>query len=278
VLTIAFWNLGRKALGESVGRLIATYGIDLMVVAEYPPEVEALRATAATAAKRPVRLAVDPLGANAKTLLLVANPGILSKPVFRSGSGRISAYRIRYPLHPELLLFGLHLPSKLNWSEESRRIEAENTVRQIRQVERDNDLHASLLIGDFNMNPFETGMVATTGFHAVNSRAMALQGTRTVQSEAYRLYYNPTWSLMGDRSPGPPGSHHYSAAEHVAYHWHVYDQVLLSPESLAAYEVVDVAILEHNGAEALSHGGRPGGAHGSDHFPILIHLDPKSSL
>ena len=63
----------------------------------------------------------------------------------------------------------------------------------------------TVIVGDFNMNPFEPGMAGILGFQAVMDRRIAQRITRTVDRKEYSFFYNPMWSRLGDLSKDHQG-------------------------------------------------------------------------
>ena len=49
----------------------------------------------------------------------------------------------------------------------------------------------TVLVGDFNMNPFESGMVGAAALHSAMSRQVWSRGSRTVKGHEYPFFYNP---------------------------------------------------------------------------------------
>jgi len=128
-----------------------------------------------------------------------------------------------------------------------------------------------MVIGDFNMDPFEPGMTSAFGFHAIMVKN-EVRTSRVVQGRDYSMFYNPMWGKFGDRTAGAAGTHYYSASKPVTQFWHMFDQVLLRRSLMD--NLVDLDILtgaaDHSFTTAA---GKPGGKSGSDHFPILVALD-----
>jgi hypothetical protein len=123
------------------------------------------------------------------------------------------------------------------------------------------------------MNPFENGIVSATGLHGVMSRQIAERQTRIVQKRAYQFFYNPMWSLLGDSTPGPPGTYHYSQAEHKVYFWNMFDQVLIRPQLLNRFKNSDLTIVYSCGdCSFLSKNGVPDSNIASDHLPVVFSL------
>lgn len=127
-----------------------------------------------------------------------------------------------------------------------------------------------VILGDFNMNPYESGMGLATGFNAMMTRSCTARGTRTQNDKPYDFYYNPMWSLFGDNTAGPAGTVH-DTSHQGPYGWSMLDQVLLHHSMVDRFH--NVQILTHAGATELTNmNGRPNAAGASDHLPILVDL------
>ena len=57
-------------------------------------------------------------------------------------------------------------------------------------------------VGDFNMNPFDAGMISVEAIHGLMTRQLAGQADRLHMSQARRRFYNPLWGFLGDWHPG----------------------------------------------------------------------------
>ena len=189
-------------------------------------------------------------------------------------SDRITIRRLTLPARTGILLAGVHMPSKLYWSEHSQAIECTNLRRLIQKEEQRSGHSRTVLVGDFNMNPFENGVAGAAGLHAVMTKQIASKKRRTVLGEQYPFFYNPMWSCFADRTAGPPGTHYYERAEHVCCFWNVFDQVLLRPDLMDRFPSEELRILTEDGdSSLLSPSGLPDKAAGSDHLPVLFKLD-----
>jgi len=187
---------------------------------------------------------------------------------------RTSIRRLRLPSRPEVLLAAVHLPSKLFWSEDSQAFECSHLARTISAVEDKIGHRRTVLVGDFNMNPFETGVVAAGGLNAVMSKTTAARSTRMVQGREYRFFYNPMWAHFGDARGNAAGTYYYDGSEHVNYFWNVFDQVLIRPDLMAGFDFEQMRILTKIGSRSLTTtDGRPDSVSSSDHLPILFDLD-----
>lgn len=202
--TFLFWNLNGKRLEETIVNLAFRQEVDVLILAEcdIPPKVM-------LKALNPKKKAEFhfPFSLCEKVMIFTRFSKRFLKPVFESG--RFTIRRLMLPAREEILLVAAHLQSKLYQSEESQKFECTELSRIIRDEEDKVGHQRTLLVGDLNMNPFEDGLVAAAGFHAVMARDIALRRDRVVQSRRYPFFYNPMWSLLGDASSGPCGTYYY---------------------------------------------------------------------
>jgi len=124
------------------------------------------------------------------------------------------------------------------------------------------------------MNPFDKGMVAASGLHAVMSREVASRGERTVQDRQYRFFYNPMWSHFGDHPERPAGTYYYTRAEQVTYFWNMFDQVVVRPDLIDRFQMDGLRILTSAaGRPLITRSGHPDKRGASDHLPIVFKID-----
>lgn len=116
-------------------------------------------------------------------------------------------------------------------------------------------------------------MVSAHGLHATMDRRIAEKIERTVQRESHPYFYNPMWSLLGDASPGSPGTYYYSSSEPTTYFWNMFDQVLIRPALLERFRNNSLKIIERTGdINFLQKNGQPN-SDISDHLPIVFGLE-----
>lgn len=270
MLTFLFWNLKRNNCLKAIGRLAKAHDIDVLMFAECSLGVADL---------------LEELNSGGHSAQFHYNPGnceriaIYSKFTTRSITPIFETHwlTIRHLQPPgklDLLLVATHLPSKLNQSEGSQTLAMTEIAKDIHRMEEKTGHGRTVLVGDLNMNPFEHGIVAASGLHAVMDRRIAGRGQRKVNGKSYPFFYNPMWSLLGDASTGPPGTYYRHESEQVAYFWKMFDQVLLRPAILPIFDNKNLAILETDGvASFLKSNGTPDEKTASDHLPILFRLN-----
>ncbi|GAA4388939.1 endonuclease/exonuclease/phosphatase family protein [Hymenobacter koreensis] len=191
-------------------------------------------------------------------------------------SPRWAAHYINLPSIIELNLISVHFPSKVDWPASSQALECVNLSRDIQLIEKETKCINTVVIGDFNMNPFEDGMVAANGLNAVSDLDYASDNPkgREINKEHYRYFYNPMWNFFGD-SKKTPGTHYYRTSGHVSHEWNMYDQVIIRP-SLKDYltlPCVDIIKKIHTSDLTAGKYGRPDSAKFSDHLPIILRIN-----
>lgn len=170
-------------------------------------------------------------------------------------------------------LTALHLVDKRSFTAESQNEAASLVAEQLVQVEARHQVDRHVVIGDFDMNPFETGMIKANGFHGTMSSEVAERRSRTVQLREYPYFYNPTWSLFGDLNKDVAGTYYYQHAEHICYEWNVFDQVLVRPSMVDNFVKSSLEIVQNDGVTSLlTKRKTPDKATYSDHLPLFFAL------
>jgi exonuclease III len=153
-----FWNIGRKAICPLVAEVARCAEADFVVLCE------------CTAAPHEV---VDSLNQRAadyryafgecKSLMFFTKfePSYLV-PKFETP--HISIRHLSLPARTDVLVVGAHLPSGLYNSRESLAHECQFLARYIDQEEQTVGHRRTILLGDLNVNPFESGVVGAGVF------------------------------------------------------------------------------------------------------------------
>ena len=267
--TILFWNINKKNLLQDIVYLCHHHNVDVLILAE--SQISEVDLLLLLNSSEPGSLYLALFNHLSPRLSFFFRYPLQSiRPV--ADSGGVSIRQISPPIGMSLLLVGLHLPSKLHLDEREQIMHATRVSRIIQEAEATVRHSRTLVIGDFNMNPFEPGLVAADGFHAVMDQKIARKGSRIVQGEDKPFFYNPMWGLMGDSSPGSPGTYYYSRGGYINYFWNTFDQVLLRPALLDFFPQEDLQVISEVGEKGLlSENGLLRSA--SDHLPILVRLN-----
>jgi len=264
---VVFWNTNKGRNVDALRHLADRFLPDILLVAELglsPSSVlRALRGSLAGSYK----YKSDPK--DKVQVFSVFGSNVLKRR-FSNALGSAVGFTLRVPSTQELSMLAIHLPSKFGFSDKSQEIEATNLRRDIELFESSVGHDRTVVVGDFNMMPFEASMGATTTLYALMDKKLVTGGSRVVQGQSYRYFYNPMWSLLGDLTPGPPGTMYYFPPEHHSYGWSMLDQVLLRPSIMHALVPDSLQVIDDPMFSDVN--GRPGGTGNSDHFPITFAL------
>jgi endonuclease/exonuclease/phosphatase (EEP) superfamily protein YafD len=268
MITLLFWNVGAASRPIQISDLATRYDVDVVLLAELVDEPSELLLALN---KTVVAYSYAPGIGNTKIHIFARFSETFAAPIYETD--RLTVRRLNPPGIEEILLAVVHFPSKYAWSDDSQTMECTRLADDIRRIEESTGHQKTVLVGDFNMNPFETGVVSAAGMHAVMDRKVAQRGNRIVQEREYPFFYNPMWSLFGDATRGPAGTFYHPRAEHKVYFWNMFDQVLVRPALLERFRFDDLAIIDHTGEQSLlTDTGIPDRKLGSDHLPILFRL------
>jgi hypothetical protein len=265
--TFLFWNIGGRDLTAHVVALAIRNDVDVLILAE--SAIDDVRLLNELNYQQNRIFRIPPLSLSPRLKFYVR---------YRSGSfeslfdeGGISLRLVRPPVGREMLLVAVHLPSKMYRRDHEQTIIATELSRLIRQKEEELGHKNTMVIGDFNMDPFEQGFVAAHGMHAVSDRTIALKESRVVDGDNLPFFYNPMWNFLGDDNSRPPGTYYYGSGE-VSHFWHAFDQVLLRPKLLDAFSVANLKIITEVEGTSLIRNGRIDN-NIADHLPIAIKLE-----
>ena len=281
-MKIGFWNIDSsgnnlahgKDLSDSLVSLILEKEIDIMCIAEANDDV--IATVLAKIQKMPSGQGYNQVRNFKDKVTLISN---ISDGDFKDcgdqySSTRWASHFISIPGKLDFNLFTVHFHSKSNWSDESQGFECVNLSRDIAIVESHTGCDNTIVVGDFNMNPFESGMVAANALHAIPDLDYAQrhpQG-REIDGTDYRFFYNPMWNFFGDYT-SPVGTYYFRASGHVAYEWHIFDQVIFRPTLKQLLGNDYVQIIQEIDNDSLVQGlGRPDRTLYSDHLPITLKI------
>jgi hypothetical protein len=266
VTKFLFWNINRKPLAALVAELAEIHRVDVIILAECDNNANAvLRDLNHTASS--FHLSAGP---RRRIVVFTRFSRAFLQPAY--GVDWMSIFRLELPRHASVLLAAAHLPSKRYSKAADQENDCRELAKRIESEEKKAGHQRTILVGDFNMDPFEIGLVADLS--SVMSRRVAASRTRTVQTREHRLFYNPMWNHLGDSRGDTAGSYFYNSGMYVNYYWHVFDQVMLRPDLASSFDQGSIKILKEIGTLSLVRpDGRPDRRTGSDHLPLLFEVE-----
>lgn len=266
--TLAFWNIAGNVAPATVAAFAHESDADILVLAENGIPNETLVRALNLGVTRYYFPDPGPPGRVTIFTRFLPDPSTLV-----SDYGSVSVRHYRMPIGDSFLVVAVHLSSKLWKKAEDQSLGATRIARYIRDAEERVGHQRTILIGDFNMNPFEAGVVGSEGIHGVMNRSVAAGASRVVAGEPCFFFYNPMWSFFGDRGSAAPGTYFYNSGAEVNYFWNIFDQVLVRPSLLKFLDKGAVSIAtEIGGLSLLTEKGRPDGKIHSDHLPLVCRL------
>jgi hypothetical protein len=272
VTSILFWNIAKNpSILEHLTCLIKKFPIDVILLAESPDDLNFV-----LSGLNGLELGsyIESYNVRPKVRALTR----LHPPHFDhllSSSGDIAIWSIRAPRinPPEVLLAAVHLPAKMGGQTDvGQAMVASRVAAELAAFEDSRHHRNTVIVGDFNMNPYDPGMIMVDGIHALMTRRLAQKQDRSYRNSLYRRFYNPMWGLFGDRTHGPAGTHFWRSSLPHNTHWAMHDQVLLRPNLIGT--LTRLEILDQDGEHGLlAKDGHPDKNYLSDHLPILLELD-----
>ena len=264
------WNTGRKNIDGLVRNLVKEHNVDILLLVEYYPSKN---------------------GSTLSTLLLreglvkrntTERFGVFSRPNYGMSSEAVTALGDRVELwnwNPEpnkearfALVHGL---DRMNNDDGTRRVFFRRVAEMVRLKET-NSHRRSMILGDFNANPFESAVISSDGLHAIGVRHVGNETQRLVRwgDEKEDFFYNPMWRKYGHISSLDAGiaTHYWQNSQAGELCWHMIDQVVFRPEECPSFREEDLMIVSKVGTVTLlTPGGLLDKMVGSDHLPIVFH-------
>jgi hypothetical protein len=272
-MKIAFWNINKKNLSDLLVDFVKENEIDVLLLAETGDGTVVLDFIKKQKKMNPGKRFSEISNAKVFVLSSYSEENFKIKP--SKFSSRWNGYTITIPTIIKFNLFCVHFPSKVNWSAESLALECVNLSREIEEFENETGIFETIVIGDFNMNPYENGLVAANGLHALPDINYLLKKSegRVVNGIKYKYFYNPMWNHFGDGEL-PLGTYYYRESGHISQEWNIYDQVIYRPSFDERIKKNSLKIIFQIQTENLLDAmKRPDKENYSDHLPILIEIN-----
>lgn len=265
--TVAEKALDNEVINKYITTLITTRDPDIFVFCEYDYDSNILLTKLNTISKRTFSR-INLTNERLKIFTTIDQTKIRDNLDNLYGSNHSSIIQIEHP-SKRINLFTVHFPSKLYWSDQSQSIEGIELMSKIRELEKTSNKN-TIVIGDFNMNPFEYGMVSSLGLHALkDNKKISSEISRKIYNREYDFFYNPMWNFLGDFK-NPIGSYYHRNNEHISFDWHTFDQVIFRPELADNFKGEDVELIYKIGGESILTSSNQPKKNISDHLPLCI--------
>lgn len=271
-MNFLFWNIQKKKeTFEIIRKLILSEDIDILLLAEFPEcPPEELLLSLNTEHSLYKYEHVEKSAPYDKVEIFTRFSALSIVPL--KDTKRLSAKKFFSPLlEKDITIITCHLPSKATPGFEKNQSEyAEDVKDFIDEVEKQAGHKRTIMCGDFNMDPFEEGVIKAKGLHAINNKAIAVRNIkRTVNAKEYHLFYNPMWKLYNNEPV--PGTHYYNSSNYINYYWHIYDQIIMRPELVNCFNEDALRIITGFDNSLLTPNHQIDKKY-SDHLPIKFNF------
>lgn len=269
-----FWNVQNKQLDGHVVRLAQEHDVDVLLLAEHPKPDHALLAQ--LNALRPYQSVTTYARFGVYASFDAARMARIAPPTTSAGD-RADYWHIDLGRKNSLLLVLVHGFDMVNYDPGARSLFFERLRRDVEWIE-DHDTRVrhkrTVVVGDFNADPFEDVVGGIRGLHAIRVRDVGGRRVRSVLKQDYEFFCNPMWSCYKGWERSPPGTYYFNGGSVHEVFWHIVDQVVLRPHALHMFRERDVRILTEAGnTSLLTSRGNPNKKKASDHLPVLFKLD-----
>jgi Endonuclease/Exonuclease/phosphatase family len=168
----------------------------------------------------------------------------------------------------------VHGLDRMNNDDGTRRLFFRRVADLVKAAEA-NTHRRSIVVGDFNAQPFESAVLSSDGLHAIGIRQESNQTSRPIRltDDREEFFYNPMWRLYGHVPSQEAGmaTHYWQNRLAGELFWHMLDQVVLRPEECVRFPEDRIKILTTVGAvHLLAPDGTPDKTVGSDHLPLVF--------
>lgn len=242
-INFLFWNTNRANLYDAIVDLIFEYKIDLILLVECEMDGQAL-VNKINSFFGNVYLDNSFEYSPFKGLRIISR---FENDCFtiKQDHERYSVLEISISNEIKFILGVCHLPSKLHLENNSdRRLPLKSFINDIEETEKELKTNNTVLIGDFNYDPYDVDFVSIDVLNSTMSKEIALTKSRNSYEYESRFFYNPMWSFFGESGKGiVNGTYYRNSGKNVNYFWHILDQVLLRSEMIDNFSENELEII-----------------------------------
>lgn len=264
---VLFWNTHKnRNINHILAEIIVENNASIVVLAEYIADVSDLISMLSMS------------GIEMKQYICIC-PRIVMIGAIDNVEPRLdSDYATFQIINGSDILCGIHLNSKLHSGHEGfREILIEQIIHDLRKIEQDIGSENSIIVGDFNINPYDSSCIDARFFHSIPILEEAERKTRVVAGKEYSIFYNPMWNLLGDYSI-PYGTYYCNSGEILNTYWNIFDQVIFKPALKSRFVKDSLKIISETSVRFLLDGKGHPDKEISDHLPIIFEITEDISL
>lgn len=260
MLNILFWNLKRNSIEDYIIDCIVENNVDLAIFSEFDG-VDFIKIE-------------KNLGKMYCRILAVQDDRkvtLISKTTFSvttvQQQNRYNIYNVKTAVK-DYILVAVHLEDRRNYESAERMETIRSLVSDIEQTEELLKCSNTIVIGDFNANPYDAELLSKYAFNAVLFKSIIDKSELTYpKSSKRKRFYNPILHYISEDTE-MYGSFYYEKG-HMTPYWHCLDQVLVRKDLVNS--VNHVEYLKRINTKDLLQNTIPNRKI-SDHLPLSVNL------
>jgi len=252
-----FWNTHKNAsINQIICEIAKEKAIDIIFLAEYQDNIHNL---------------IDTLDMQPYVTLGCDRIKVIGRKKGVEPGVQGTRYSIQI-IENKYILCAIHLPSQISSGHQERRnIVIQTILNDLQDIEKRLASKRSIILGDFNEDPYEDGCLSAVNFHGLPSLNDASKNYRIIEGQQFQMFYNPMWNLFGDFN-SPPGTYYYAGSDPKCSYWHIFDQVMIRTCLKSEFVRDSLEILTKAGEkDLLNEKGHPNKEY-SDHLPIVFEI------
>lgn len=266
-----FWNTNKKDVDKIICSMVEEYKPTVLALAEYGNNIEDLIKKIRIHTNRDYVLAEK----FACRVQILINEKLGGSIVHCADHTNYTIKILPFNSYQEQHIVAfVHLPSKMRDNREKNRYLLEQITFKINNLNNSRNRKV-IILGDFNLNPYEEAMIYFTGCNAVSSRNIARKISRKDRNEKgkeYFYYYNPMWNFLGDFNDNH-GTYYYDKTSDHSRYWNTFDQFVVSPALIK--DIDEIEIVKSVGEFRLMNENGIPDPKISDHYPLYFKLGGK---
>lgn len=258
-MKLLFWNLKNNSNEKWIEYILRERNVDIALFAEYQGT-----SFATVASKLPDYMQYDGYGGCQKITLFCK----------RSLAAKVRREQNRYTLycctceHVLYNIIGIHLPASPSSNPSDRKNVIRDIIHDIEEQEKEEKHKNTIVIGDFNCNPFDEEIIQKDSFNAVLFKELIKkQEVVTYNEKKWRRFYNPILTFLSEDTK-TYGSLYYSSGIAPLY-WNSFDQVLV--RKVLIDSISSLEYIKQIDGKTLIRDVKPNDSI-SDHLPLIVEI------
>ena len=258
-----FWNTHKnKEINPILCDLIIENDISVVILAEYYADITKLCKLLKTSGVS----MQEGTTIGCERISILVNSGVTIEPELQTDK---ATFQI---INNSIILCGIHLNSQIYYDNEERRnIYIRQIVSNILDIEKKIGTNNSIIVGDFNINPYDKSCISASHFYGIPIYEETLRESRMFEGQEFYMFYNPMWNFFGDFRE-PYGTYYHSSSSTVNPYWNIYDQVIIRPSLRNRFVNENLKIITKTSKVSLLDIKKHPDKNISDHLPITFEI------